>query len=261
MKAISIVIRIIAIAGAAAAVYFYFDLGDQLEETRQELGNTERTLSQTQSNLRETEEERDGLVENVAELESNLEEAESQIAVQLARIEEIESELEETKGELESAQADAENYRDDASRYLDELVDLRARVDDLDPDDVDEGILRDQQREIRRLRQERDEALARIEELSPAEDAEEERVRELDTIRGKVTDIGAHRAFVVVDLGSQHNIIEGDELLVHRDGNYLARVRVSRVEEAESVAQVLPGSTESRLRTGDDVRISKPKIN
>ncbi len=260
MKAISILIRTIAIVGAAAAVYFYLDLGDELEETRTELDSTQLTLSQTERRLTDTTAERDELQETVAELETNLEESQSRIAMQDARIEELQGELESTQEALEVAREDVEDYRSQANRYRADLIAAQGELED--GVGVDPGILGEQQREIERLQRELAEARERLNELSPDDIGNDvEVVRLLDTIRGTISDIETARGFVVIDLGTDNNIRPGDELLVHRAGNYVARVRVSRAEETESVAQVLPSATELTVRRGDEVRITKARYN
>ena len=259
MNTISIVIRVIAIAGAAAAAYFYFDLGNELDETRQQLQSEQQRHSQTQNRLNSVETERDELAETAAGLEANLEEAQGQIALEQARAEELENELDDARTTIAEVESDRDGYRTDANTWRERYLALR---DDTDgPSGDDEELILSLQRELRRAEAELETARQRLEELEGRPAANGEVTRTLDIVRGKVADVDPRRGFVVLDLGTDHDLQQGDELMVHRNGTFIARVRVSRTDATESIAQVLPGALETSIRRGDDVRITKVRIN
>ncbi len=259
MNNISIVTRVIAIVGAAAAVYFYFDLGNELEETRQQLQSEQQRLSQTQSRLSSAEAERDELAETAAGLEASLEEAQGQIALEQARAEELEEELESQRATIARVESEREEYRAEASTYRDRYISLR---DDIEgPNGEDQQLILSLQRDLRLAEAELETARERLSELEGVTAANGEVTRTLNVVRGKVADVDPRRGFVVLDLGTDHDLQQGDELMVHRDGTFIARVRVSRSDATESIAQVLPGAAEAAIRRGDDVRITKVRFN
>ena len=259
MNTISIVIRVIAIVGAAAAVYFYFDLGNELDETRQQLRSEEQRHSQTQNRLSSAEAERDELVETAAGLETSLEEAQGQIALEQARAEELESGLESARATIAEVESARDEYQADANTWRERYLALRDDTEGLEGDD--EELILSLQRELRRVEADLETARQRLNELEGRPAADGEVTRILDIVRGKVADVDLRRGFVVLDLGTNHDLQRGDELMVHRNGTFIARVRVSRSDATESIAQVLPGALETAIRRGDDVRITKVRIN
>ena len=260
MNAISIVTRVIAILGAAAAAYFYFDLGNQLQETQQQLQSEQSRHTSTQNRLTAAEAEREELAETVTTLEANLQEAQGRIALEQARVEELESDLEESRSSLTAVQSERDEFRAEASRYRDMYLALREDRSSAIEGDDDELIL-SLQRELRRVEGDLETAQSRLRDLEGELDANGDLTRTLNVVRGKISDVDARRGFVMLDLGSNHDVRLGDELMVHRDGAYIARVRVSRSEPTQSVAQVLSRATEIDIRRGDDVRITKVQIN
>lgn len=260
MNAISIVIRILAIAGAAAAAYFYFDLGDQLEETRRELNTTEGRLSQTQTELGNVEAERDELQERTGELEASAEEAQNQASLEAARATELEEELETVRSDLEQTENEAEEYRAETRDLREQLIAERENSPDVPQGD--ESLVQSQQREIRNLEAELEAAQLRLAELEPnAQNDGEGPQRVVNTIRGTVANVSGGGGFVVLDIGGNNGVRQGDEFMIHRNGSFIARVRVSRVDESESIAQILPGTSEPDIRRGDNVRMARATIN
>ncbi len=260
MNAISIVTRVIAILGAAAAVYFYFDLGNQLQETQQQLQSEQSRHTSTQNRLTTAEAEREELAEAVTALEANLQEAQGQVALEQARVAELEGDLEESRSSLTAAQSERDEFRADANRYRDLYFALREDTEGVTPGN-DEELILSLQRDLRRVEGELETARNRLRELEGEPEANEFVTRTLNVVRGKISDVDAQRGFVILDLGSDHDVRQGDELMVHRDGAYIGRVRVSRSQPTESIAQVLSGAAEINIRRGDDVRITKVQIN
>lgn len=56
---------------------------------------------------------------------------------------------------------------------------------------------------------------------------------------GRIIMVNKEYAFVVVNLGSQYNIKVGDILSVYRNGEFIGKVQIERVEENMSAAAVL----------------------
>lgn len=260
MNAISIVIRIIAIAGAAAAVYFYFDLGDELDETRQQLSTTQQNLTRTETRLSDVQSERDELNERTAEFESRLEEAENRVSLEAARAEELEEELAQVTESLEEAEAARDEFQAEAANWREQLIAEREQRPDLP--EGEEDIVASLQRDLRQTEAALEDARARLAEFGPAENGDAEASeRTLETVRGNVTAVDSVGGFVVLDIGAESNLRTGDDLMVHRAGTFIARVRISRVAENESIAQILPGTVQRTIGRGDAVRITKARIN
>ncbi len=72
-------------------------------------------------------------------------------------------------------------------------------------------------------------------------------------VRGKVTVVDPKWDFVVLDVGSGKGIPQRGVLLVSRNGELVAKVRVMTVEEQRSIANVLPGWKLKDIMEGDVV--------
>lgn len=74
-------------------------------------------------------------------------------------------------------------------------------------------------------------------------------------IRGKVVAVDPKWRFVILNIGSNHGVETGGELTVTREGRYIARLRVSTVETAHSIANVMDEyeADEEGVQEGDEV--------
>ncbi len=71
---------------------------------------------------------------------------------------------------------------------------------------------------------------------------------------GKITMVNKEYAFVVVNLGSQHNIKVGDVLSVYRNDEFIGKVQIERAEEKMSAAAVLPDWQNVEFKENDIVK-------
>ena len=71
---------------------------------------------------------------------------------------------------------------------------------------------------------------------------------------GKITMVNKEYAFVVVNLGSQHNIKVGDILSVYRNDEFIGKVQIERAEEKMSAAAVLPDWQNVEFKENDVVK-------
>ena len=61
-------------------------------------------------------------------------------------------------------------------------------------------------------------------------------------------------AFVVVNLGHQHNLNIGDILYVYRNDELIGKVQIERTEENMSAAAVLPDWQNAEFKENDVVK-------
>jgi hypothetical protein len=74
-------------------------------------------------------------------------------------------------------------------------------------------------------------------------------------IRGKVVAVDPKWRFVILNIGSNHGVRKAGELTVSRSGRYVARLKVSSVETAHSIANVMDDydADEDGVQEGDEV--------
>ena len=70
-------------------------------------------------------------------------------------------------------------------------------------------------------------------------------------IKGKVILSDPKWRFVVLDLGSDQGIVKNAELLLSRNSKLVAKVKISSVQKAQSIANLLPGWELSEIAEGD----------
>ncbi len=73
-------------------------------------------------------------------------------------------------------------------------------------------------------------------------------------ITGKITMVNKEYAFVVVNLGTQHNLKAGDILSVYRNDEFIGKVQIERAEEKMSAAAVLPDWQNVEFKEDDIVK-------
>ncbi len=71
---------------------------------------------------------------------------------------------------------------------------------------------------------------------------------------GKIIMVNKEYAFVVVNLGSQHNIKVGDVLSVYRNDEFIGKVQIERAEEKMSAAAILPDWQNVEFKENDVVK-------
>ncbi len=71
--------------------------------------------------------------------------------------------------------------------------------------------------------------------------------------KGKVVAVDPKWNFVVLDIGKSKGILERGVLMVHRNSQYLGKVRISEVLDNRCIANVMPGVTLGEIQEGDQV--------
>ncbi len=78
-----------------------------------------------------------------------------------------------------------------------------------------------------------------------------------DGTRGRVLSVDKEAEFIVCNIGLKQGIKSGDVLSIYRGDEYLGDVRVSRVQEELSAADIIPPFSSRKVRKNDTV-IFKP---
>lgn len=73
-------------------------------------------------------------------------------------------------------------------------------------------------------------------------------------LAGKILAIDKEHGFVVTDLGNENNLKLGDVLSVYRDGKFIGRVQVEKVEEKSSAAAVVSPWKNVEFKENDVVK-------
>ena len=72
-------------------------------------------------------------------------------------------------------------------------------------------------------------------------------------LKGKVVATDPKWDFVVLDVGADQGVLTDGELLVNRNGKFVARLRVRTVEKGRCIANIMPGQKLGDVIEGDQV--------
>jgi predicted RNase H-like nuclease (RuvC/YqgF family) len=73
------------------------------------------------------------------------------------------------------------------------------------------------------------------------------------SVKGRVLSIDKDTEFIIFDLGAKNGVKQGDMMSVFRGDEYLGDVKVSRVQEEMSAADLIPPFTSRMVRKNDSV--------
>ena len=72
-------------------------------------------------------------------------------------------------------------------------------------------------------------------------------------IKGAVAAVDPKYGFVVLNIGSDQQLLEGGKLVVTRQGKLVGKVRISRMEPNSAIANIMPGWAQADIMEGDQV--------
>jgi FtsZ-interacting cell division protein ZipA len=186
------------------------------------------------------------------------------------------------RGEAEKAEADAKAHADDLDSQLTsakkDTADAKAALDtatantktiqdQLDKMKADLGDKTVQQYKDAEAKAESDLAAAQSEQkilqdqLQGSQEKVADLMKALNTqksggpmpgISGKVTFVDRTWNFVVLDVGVAAGVVPNGELIVYRGRDFLGKIRVTKVEDNDSVAEILP-DIKGNIQVGDSV--------
>lgn len=179
------------------------------------------------------------------------------------RIAKAEADLVQTQSEKSALQAKLEASEAEMTRMQQRLQELTAKAaettDSSPPGTEDlQAQLEETRRQLDTAEREKNLLASRIEENSgsrPAARPARRRLARPAGVHGTVMAVNNPYNFVVLDLGARNGVEPHAEMLVLREGTLIAKIRVSSVEPATSIGDIM-GSTLARgvkVQPGDSV--------
>jgi hypothetical protein len=89
--------------------------------------------------------------------------------------------------------------------------------------------------------------------LDQYEDPRERDVALPEGTKGKIVAVDPKYDFVVLDIGSNQQLVAGAKMLVNRDGRLVAKVKITRVEANRAIANIMPEWKQDDVLEGDQV--------
>jgi hypothetical protein len=242
---------VVAILAGLAALYFsHFTVGDRINVLNQELERAETQATQAQSdaqrareNERQARQELEATTRDLADRTSTLEMTAARLAEQEKRANKLFEDFTRVDSELRKAQQLVAAYQGTGMDPQQVRI-LRAQL-------LEVADARDTFAKEAKMLGQRAEDLAR--RLARYEGPQEPQVELPVGLVGRVVAVDPRYDFVVLDIGAEDGVKEDGQMLVNRNGQLVARVQVTRVEQNRSIANVLPQWKQDDVMEGDVV--------
>ena len=228
-------------------------LQDTLKKTKTELANTKTTLRKTEAELKDTTDK---------------------LTAALATIEDQKAQIAKLKGDLDKAAADLTKATTDLEEKTKTLADIQTQMEKLKADtggsDPKELAIK-----IAELSNTNTKLQTEVAELKQVQETLNNRVRENDDklvtantevkryrdnvakagLTGKVLAVNPGWNFMVLSVGDKQGAAVGAIMVVMRGGEAIAKAKITSVEPATSIADIVPGSVRRgvTVQPGDTV--------
>ncbi|MEW6159504.1 MAG: hypothetical protein AB1813_18915 [Verrucomicrobiota bacterium] len=237
----------IAILAGLAALYFgHFNVQEKINTLTTSLQTAEaneQAAREAESNARkEANKAKTDLATTTKELndtKASLEGVSSRLQQQEQRANDLSEKLTQMTGERNTAQAELVAWR-----ALGLTVDqVRTQRDRLLQVEVEKDVVANENKILNRTVQTLRSELARY--------TDEQEVKLPPGLKGKVVAVDPKFDFVVLDIGGNQGVLENGKMLINRDGKLVAKVRITKVEPNQSVANIMPEWKQDEVMEGD----------
>jgi hypothetical protein len=206
------------------------------------------------SNAADATAARDGAERRRAEREKEIKARETAIAAERARIAETETRVASAEAELVKMQTEKTDLEAKLQSNEAEIANLQKQLDETKPGSANPGEaslvelqaqLDDARRQLEDAEHEKvllSEKLQSVQTRSSQ--LEEERKRRVTAaekvgVRGTVLAVNQAYNFVVLNLGGRQGVEPNSEMLVLRDGSFIGKIRISSVEPATAIGDII----------------------
>jgi len=242
---ISLIVAILASIGSL--LVSHLQVSKKITGLETDLSTTQAQLQQTSQDLMDAQAELQSTKELAAETQKSLDQTTQRLAdvttrkdQQEQRANRAEADLNKTRTQLTAAQRDLAAWK-----ALDIPVDeVRDRL----------ALLIKANRALVALQGENGLMLNKITQLKNRLMVYEGDVLppvEMPGLKGKVVAVNPKWDFVVLDVGGKQGALPRGEMLVSRDGKLVGKIRITRVEDNRSIANVLPAWKQADVQVGD----------
>lgn len=243
---------IVAVVISLATAGLGFVNHGTLVQTKEDLAKTEETLRSTNTKLTSTQKE---LTDTKTSLDATTAERDK-TAADLAS---TQSELATTKKAAADAQAAVTAKEGEIASLTSENEDLKTKLASATGNQDPTAPVQDPRvAELEAVVASQKEKMAQIETQNAEFKSKEEarRTRQMQKgLEGRVLAVNPAWNFVVLSIGDKQGVVNNAELLLKRGGQYLGKVRVTSVEPATSVADIVANTMPAgvAVQPGDSV--------
>ncbi len=199
----------------------------------------------------------------VTEAENRAAKAEAKLAQMQKEKADLQAKLDDNQKELAALQAHTQEVEknpnasaSDSSAAIAPATDLQSQIDDLrrqlDSAEKEKAFLSEKLQDIQNRADQPKEGKKRREVVR---DAVRESAPRRTGLRGTILAVNQAYNFVVLNLGTRHGVESNAEMLVLRDGALVGKIRISSVEPATAIGDIITNSLArgAQLQPGDSV--------
>jgi hypothetical protein len=183
--------------------------------------------------------------------------AEKKAADDESKITDLNNQLTQAQKDVADAKAAADKATSDLTAANQKYNDLQTSLGGKTPDDYKKEVAdaqkdaADAQAQQKVLQDSLDQSNQRVKDLMVAINNENKKV-EPPGVSGKVTFVDRTWNFVVLDVGLDAGVVPNGELIVYRGHSFLGKIRITRADPNDSVAEILP-DIKGQIEVGDAV--------
>ncbi|HOK77294.1 MAG TPA: hypothetical protein PLW35_06180 [Verrucomicrobiota bacterium] len=245
---VSLIIAILASVGTLVLSHLQVatkvqNLKEELQTTVTERDSARQEAATAKNDFKKAKEQAEATAKQLAETQSNLEIAMSNWKTQQDRADKLESAHKQVTAELVETSRELSAWRA-LGIPLDQVRNRLAEADKI-------KLANEALNEEKKVMARKIEDLKR--QLAPFIADKEAPPPALPPVKGKVLAVDPKWDFVVIDVGQKDGAVERGELLISRDGKLVAKVRIARVEQDRSIANILPEWKQAEVNEGDIV--------
>jgi predicted RNase H-like nuclease (RuvC/YqgF family) len=210
----------------------------EVAATKKSLEETNAKLADSQKSVAEWTSKNEASQAEVAKLKAEVEAKQSDIELAKTQQNTINTENEMLKGQVADLKAEGEKLNQEITTLKDEPV----------REDLEQSKIKVKELETlnEQLTANLDSAKNKANDLE-SQLAEKKRVQKANDLSGRILAVNEAWNFVVLNVGDKSGVASNTELLVKRGNTRIGRVRITSVEPASSIADIIPGSLANGL--------------
>jgi hypothetical protein len=227
-----------------------FMLKPQIEEIIKTRDDNKAGWDRTSAELSKTKKTLKDTSEKLAKTETTLEETKGQLVATTGRFEAEQKRANGLQQTLDKTKADLKVASDELAAWAGlglKVEQVRGVIDDAKNLKIaNEGL----QQEGKVLASKLQTAERKIKDLTSDKETDPPVPQH---VRGKVLVVDPKWDFLVLDVGAKNELLERSVLLVSRNGELVAKIRVTNVQDQRSIANIMPGWKIKDVLEGDVV--------
>ncbi len=250
MSSIGKILLIVALLGAIAAGVMGYLVNVKWGETKADLSTANGKVTTLTGQLKTAQ-------TDLKTAQDAQKAAEDKATADESKISDLNNQLTTATKDATDAKAALDTAKADAATANKSLADLQAKLNGKSVDDY--------MKDVADAQKQRDDAVAQQKVLQDSVDQSNQKIKDLMAdinaehnkteppgVSGKVTFVDRTWNFVVLDVGLDAGVVPNGELIVYRGKTFLGKVRITRADPNDAVAEILP-DVKGQIQVGDAV--------